>query len=141
MPIIDFQAEDGTIYTAFVKLSSPEKDFHEQLVDGKLFKRIYTTFNVAKDTTVNDATKDDFRRATEGKRMTYGDMWEASAEFAEKRKKLNGGRDPIAEKQYAEYKKKKGKDHPEVVQRDGFKKLKEKYGVDIDASRKIEEEI
>lgn len=141
MPIFEFEADTGETITRHLTLNEAPLEYQRQIVDGIVYKRVYSAFNVGKETSIHDGSSEDFRRRTEGKNVTVGDMWEASGEAAERRKALNGGRDPIAEKRYEEYKRKKGKDHPDVVRRDGVAKLKEKYGVSIDTSRKIEQEI
>ena len=128
MPALDFQAEDGHIITVLVGVNEPSEARHVQrVVDPttgieKVYKRVYSAPLAAKDMLQKDATKEDFKRVTEGKNMTVGEMWEISREMSEQRASKNAGHDPVKENFYKEYEKKTGGKHIDVKKRDAMEK-------------------
>lgn len=131
MPLFDFQSDSGETISVYLTLNEPKESYQTQIKDGKVYRRIYTPFNVCKDTRSSDGTREDFQRMTEGKNLTMGDMFDKSKELSIKRAERNGGVDPVAERTYAKYQKKIGKKHPDVIKREKRAKLKEKFGVSI----------
>jgi hypothetical protein len=52
---------------------------------------------------------------TGNKKGTMGDLFDQSKELSEARKKIHGGKDPVKQKYWKEWsKKRKGKKHPEM---------------------------
>lgn len=105
-------------------------DTHEyQGEDGSekgLWRRVYVNPNMSTDTKLDPFSESSFRASTVGKNDTYGQLFERSAEASEMRASKNGGKDPVKEKYYEEYKKKtNGKLHP-GEQKDKFNKVMEK---------------
>lgn len=118
-PVFDFQHETtGEIISVLVKHTEPDHLRHEQTVDGKIYKRVYSAPTTAKDTKTGDCTLNDFSRVTEGKNLTVGQMWKISEEMSKARADKNGGLDPVKEKFYKDFEKKNGKKHEDVIRRE-----------------------
>lgn len=127
MPVFEFQHEEsGEIISVLVAISEPDEARHKQIVDGKTYKRLYSAPIAAKDTLVKDATNQDFKRVTQGKNLTVGQMWEISKEMSEQRQDKNGGIDPVKEQFYKDYEKKTGGKHIDIKKREAIEKAKKK---------------
>jgi hypothetical protein len=64
-----------------------------------------------------DASMDSrkFAEMTGSKKGTMGDLFDQSKELSEARKKVHGGKDPVKQKYWENWsKKRKGKKHPEM---------------------------
>ncbi len=121
MPVFDFTHEpSGETISHHVPLNAPDKERHEQVRDGKVYKRVYAAPLAARDTKAGDATAADFKRTTEGKNVKVGDLWKISAEMAHERQQRQG-RDEVTEKHHAQYLKETGKPHPDVQKREAKK--------------------
>ena len=106
MPTYLFEGPDGEIKEVIQGMN----DEHSYEEDGVKWNRVFTNPNMAVDTDGSAFDKDTFMRKT-NKPMTVGDMWDISAEMAEKRIE-KAGHDPIKEKTVSNYEKKTQKDHP-----------------------------
>ena len=90
-----------------------------------LWRRVFVNPELSSDTKVDAFNKNNFINATAKKNDTYGDLFNRSAEASEQRAQRYG-KDPVKERQYAEYKKKtNGKLHPQQ-QKEKFNKAIEK---------------
>jgi hypothetical protein len=116
MPIHEFYNEsNGRKIEIYVPVNAPSEDHQFQIVEGQTYKRVYSAPLASVDSTMKDATKEDFRRLTTNKKgLTVGQMWEMSAEMSEHRAHKNGGVDNVKESFYKNYEKEVGKLHPEV---------------------------
>lgn len=98
----------------------------EDPMTGVRWKRVFTKPQMAVDAVAIDPYKAaDFVKAT-NKRGTMGDMWDRSAELSAKRADKEGGRDPVKEKFYDNYAKKRKHQHPQRMREEGTRRLKEK---------------
>ena len=79
---------------------------------GVKWQRLFTSPNASFDTQVDPFSQYDYRKATEGKKGTLGDMMDYSKELSSERASKNGGVDPVAEKHYKEHEKNTGMKHP-----------------------------
>ena len=100
-------------------------DKHEyQGSNGKekgLWRRVFVNPNLSSDTNVDPFSQKSFLNSTINKNDTYGDLFDRSKEASEIRASKNGGKDPIKEKYYENYSKKRnGKLHP-AQQKEKFK--------------------
>lgn len=137
MPCFDFQHEPtGEIITVLVHHTEPDEARHQQIQDGKVYKRVYSAPLAAVDmgTRHGDGTLADFNRITASKKgLKVGDSWEISAEMSERRKQLQGV-DPVQEAYYAKHQQETGEKHPDVKQRESVErsnaKLKQ-WGIKI----------
>ena len=87
-------------------------DVHEYVKDGLKWDRIFTIPNAAVDTQLDPFNSNDFVKKTGKGSDTYGALLDRSQEMSIKRQdKL--GYDPVKEKMFADYsKKRKGTEHP-----------------------------
>jgi hypothetical protein len=92
--------------------------------DGKekgLWRRVFVNPNLSSDTNVDPFSQKSFLNSTINKNDTYGNLFDRSKEASEIRASKNGGKDPIKEKYYENYSKKRnGKLHP-AQQKEKFK--------------------
>lgn len=79
--------------------------------EGLEWKRVFQVPNASIDSQIDANNPVAFIDATKNKKGTVGDLFDKSAELSEKRAKDHGGKDPVKEKFYKEYKDKTGKDH------------------------------
>ena len=90
-----------------------------------LWRRVFVNPQLSSDTKIDAFNKNSFINSTAKKNDTYGDLFNRSAEASAQRAQRYG-KDPIKEKQYADYKKKtNGKLHPQE-QKEKFNKAVEK---------------
>lgn len=95
------------------------------------WKRVWTKPRAAVDAfKIDPHSTKDFIRAT-NKRGTMGDLYDRSAEWSEKRADKEGV-DPIKQKWYDNYsRKRKGRKHPQQQREESVKNLKGK-GIDVE---------
>ncbi len=134
MPVHEFIHEaSGERISIFVPIKAAVEEHQKQIVDGREYKRVYDEPPlIGKDMHHNDGTFNDFRKATDGKNVRMGDLYDISKEMSEKRAHQNGGLDPVKERMYKDYERKFKKKHPEVSKREQRKKIREKFGVRIE---------
>ena len=125
MPIYEYiHPETGEI----IEVAQGMTDKHVFIDDqGVEWRRKFNAPNASVDNEFGaDMTEDQFARATKGKNYTLGEMWDKSAELSSKRAQKNGGQDPILNKAYKDYsKKRKGMKHRTQAKKEVQKKLKE----------------
>jgi len=116
MPVHEFYNEsNGKSIEIYVPINAPSENHQTQVVEGQIYKRIYSAPLASVDTVSKDGTKEDFRRLTTNKKgLTIGQMWEMSAEMSQHRADKNGGVDNVKESFYKNYEREVGKAHPEV---------------------------
>lgn len=109
-----------------VPLSASDKDRHEQIGDdGLVYKRVYSMPHAAHDSRMKTFSKDEFRSMTTDKKgLKVGDMWEISAEMAEKRA-AKEGKDPVTEQFYRDFEQKNGVKHMSEIKSEKKKRLKD----------------
>ena len=122
MPIYLYEnKETGETVEVFQSMS----DAHEYYgPDGKekgFWRRGFVNPNLSSDTNVDPFSQKSFLNSTINKNDTYGNLFDRSKEASEIRASKNGGKDPIKEKYYEDYSKKRnGKLHP-AQQKEKFK--------------------
>lgn len=110
MPLYDFQnPETGEIKEIFFSMEE-EKVFIDD--DGIEWTRLFSIPNASFDTEIDPYSATDFKKATENKKGSYGDMLDRSKELSEKRKSKDG-KDPVQQKWFKNWSKKRsGQKHP-----------------------------
>jgi hypothetical protein len=94
------------------------------------WERVFTVPQMSVDAKVDPHDEKKFARQTSTKKETLGDIFDRSKEASDKREQKDG-RDPIKEKFYENYSKRRpGHKHPDQVNREKKEKLK-KLGVDL----------
>lgn len=88
-------------------------DIHEYEQDGVKWDRVFTVpYAHVKDSPIDPFSQQDFLAKTQGKKDTFGDIWDRSREMSEKRKEKLG-KDPVQEQNEKDYsKKRRGKKMP-----------------------------
>jgi hypothetical protein len=102
-------------------------EYHgEDGTEKGLWRRVYVNPNMSTDTKLDPFSSESFRASTVGKKDSYGDLFQRSAEASAMRAEKAGGTDPVKQKTYDDYRKMtNGKAHPEQM-KDNFKKAVEK---------------
>lgn len=99
---------------------------------GLKWNRVFTPPNVLIDSKIDPFSESDFLEKTKSKKGSIGDLMDRSAELSDKRAQKAGGVDPIKERFFKEYsKKRRGKKHEADPAR--YKKLK-KMGAIVSSS-------
>lgn len=82
--------------------------------DGLKWERIFSVPEVnTRGTLKADASAKEFSEYTKNQKGSIGDLWDRSQELSDKRKKKYGGKDPIKDKYYEGWsKKRKNRVHP-----------------------------
>lgn len=127
MPTYSYIDDDtGEVYDVFQKM----EDVHEYYHNGKKLRRIYYVPNASIDTNVDSESA--FIEKTGKMKGTVGDIQDYARDLSEKR---GGYHDPIRQKYFKEYSKKRGgRKHDEVIKHERkkrIKKLEEKTGLKI----------
>jgi hypothetical protein len=126
MPIYSYIDDNGEVHDVVQGMN----DVHEYYHEGKKLRRIYYSPNASIDTNVS--SENSFIEKTGKMRGTIGDIQDYSRELSEKR---GGFNDPIKQKYYKDYsKKRKGAKHPDVINKqrqERVKKLENKTGLKI----------
>ena len=95
----------------YFKMNDDKKYIDEAGVE---WSRVWQAFNFSVDSKINPWSPADFIEKTGAKKGTVGDLWDKSAELSKQRAKENGGIDPVKQKFFKSYKKKrKGVKHPD----------------------------
>ena len=97
----------------FIEVYQGMNDVHEYFdKKGLKWGRVYTVPTMSVDSKINEFSQEEFVSKTKGKKGTVGDLMDRSKELSEKRANKNGGVDPVKEKFFKDYaKKRKGKLH------------------------------
>jgi len=136
MPAYDFYNEEfGETISVYLPLSATDKERAEQIVDGKIYKRVFEAPFAAIDSIVKDCSLEEFKRVTNKPNMKVGDMWKISAEMSAQRADKNGGYDEKREKFYKDYEKKTGGKHSVVKAREAKaenEKILREFGIRIE---------
>lgn len=104
MPIYQYSHPEKPLVIEVVQSMSESHVYIDE--DGVEWNRVWNSPNASIDTK-NDGSKEGFMKYTENKRGTMGDLWEASREASEKRKKERGGVDKVQESYEKGYSKKR----------------------------------
>ncbi len=100
-------------------------------VDGIKWRRIFTKPQASFDTKCDPYSAKDFSKAT-NKPGTVGDLHDRSKEMSIKRAEKEGGTDPVRERYFADYtRRRRGTIHPEQKREQSVKKLAAK-GIKVD---------
>ncbi len=100
-------------------------------IDGVKWRRVFTKPRMSVDTKVDPFSAKDYIKAT-NKNSIVGDLWDRSKELSLKRAEKEGGTDPVKQKFYRDYsRRRKGNKHPEQKREESVKALK-KVGLNLD---------
>lgn len=83
---------------------------------GLEWKRVFTSSQLSTNGSIDPWSSNQFVEKTRSQKGTYGDLLDQSAELSQKRADQNGGFDPIKQKAYDNYAKKRGgARHPQEI--------------------------
>jgi hypothetical protein len=101
-------------YEKYIEIFQSINDEHIYIDNNKIkWLRVYTVPNFSIDTKIDEFSQNDYIEKTKNKKGTLGDLLDRSKDLSEKRKKINGGIDPVQEKFFKNYsKQRKNKKHP-----------------------------
>lgn len=95
-------------------------DAHVFFTGKTQWVRLFTSPQIGVDTKINPFDQKKFVEKTAGK-GTIGDVWDRASEWSDRRKHQRDGVDPIQEKAFKDYaKKRRGKRHPADISRGTF---------------------
>jgi hypothetical protein len=129
MPIYEYiDDESGEIHEVVQGMN----DKHEFYIEGRKLRRLFSSPNASIDSNIDPSSINQFMEKTSKMRGTIGEMQDYSRELSERR---GGESDPVRQKHYSDYSKKRnGKEHPDVVakkKKERLKNLESKIGVKI----------
>lgn len=105
MPIYIYQ---NPITEEYIELVQSMNDEHKYIDEkGLEWKRVFIASQLRTDSSINPWDKNDFIEKTKDVKGSYGDMLDRSSELSEKRAEQNGGIDPIKQKYFSDYSKKR----------------------------------
>jgi hypothetical protein len=82
-------------------------DEHVYETNGKSWNREFTPPQASENTKIDPFSKKEFAGKTATKKGTMGDVWDRSKELSEDRANKVGGRDPLLQKYFDSYSKKR----------------------------------
>jgi hypothetical protein len=128
MPLYIYKKESTGEYREILQGMN---DIHEYFGEGgeeEGWKRVFLAPNTNIDTQINPHSEKEFRERTASKKGTVGDMLDYSKEMSLKRAESNGGVDPVKEKYFNDYSKKRnGAKHFEQLKTFENKTVKVEY--------------
>ena len=118
--------ETGEVREVVQGMNDVHEYYGEDGTEVGLWRRVYVNPNMSTDTKLDPFSPESFVTSTVGKKDSYGDLFQRSAEASAMRAEKAGGVDPVKQKTYDDYRKMtNGKAHPEQM-KDNFKKAVEK---------------
>ena len=110
MPIYVYKHPEHEEYREVFQGMNDEHIYSE---DGVEWDRVFLSPNASIDSSVDHFSKQQFIDSTYNKKGSLGDVMDYSAELSAKRAEKSGGKDPVKEKFYDDYaKKRNGAEHP-----------------------------
>lgn len=106
MPIYIYQNPKTNEYVEVIQSMNDTHVYFDD--DGLEWKRVFIPSQLNTESSINPWDKNDFVEKTKNTKGSYGDMLDRSAELSSKRADQNGGIDPIKQKYFSEYSKKRG---------------------------------
>lgn len=110
-----------------VEIVQAMNDLHEFIdSNGLKWDRVFFSPNASIDTKTDAFSQQKFVERTAGKKGSYGDLLDYSAEMSAKRAEQAGGVDPVKKKYLEDYSKKRNgakhlADKPKVIENKNFK--------------------
>jgi predicted nucleic acid-binding Zn ribbon protein len=126
MPIYLYEhIESGEIVEVLQGMNDLHEYHGEDGSEKGAYRRVYTSPAMSMDTSVDPFDKESFKKSTLNKNDTFGDLFARSKEASNRRAEKCGGVDPVKEKFYKDYaKKRNGKEHQDVKKKKAQEALK-----------------
>ena len=114
MPIYIYQNPKTEEYIEIIQSMNDKHIYIDE--DDLEWKRIFLSSQLKTESSIDPWSDTDFIEKTKNTKGSYGDMLDRSAELSNKRAEQNGGIDPIKQKYYKDYSKKRGgAKHPQEI--------------------------
>ena len=114
MPIYIYKHPDKEEYTEELQGMNDKHVYFDS--EGLEWKRVFTIPNASIDSQIDPNSVNQFVNSTANKKGTMGDIMDYSKEMSHKRAEQNGGVDPVQEKYFSDYsKKRKGAKHIDQI--------------------------
>lgn len=129
------RSDDESISSLIFYKMSEAPSVGTEIVDeeGIKWRRVFTRPNSSIATRSDPYSVSDFNKSLDGKKVTVGDMWDASKEASERRA-AKEGKDPVREKYFSDYSKaRKGQEH-QIVKKERFEAKQKELGIKIKAA-------
>lgn len=128
MPIYVYKHPDEEEFREVLQGMNDEHVYEEEDVE---WKRVFLSPNASIDNSIDPFNNQQFIDATYKKKGTVGNLIDLSAELSSKRAEKAGGIDPVKEKFYSDYAKKRGgAEHPNRIKEKGFENKNVKVDYD-----------
>ena len=129
MPLYIYLNESTNEYREILQgMNDPHEYFGETDEVNEPWQRVFTIPNASIDTQIDPFNSNQFVDRTGSKKGSYGDMLDYSSEMSQRRADQAGGVDPVKEKYFKEYsKKRKGAKHFEQMKTFENKGIEVKY--------------
>ena len=128
MPFYTYRRESTGEERDIIQTMNETHEYFGDNGDENDWKRVFHAPNASIDSQINPGSKRQFMDSTSTKKGTLGDLMDYSNEMSEKRADLNGGVDPVKQKYFDDYSKKRnGAKHFEEMKSYESKNVKVKY--------------
>ncbi len=128
MPFYTYRRESTGEERDIIQTMNETHEYFGDSGDENDWKRVFHAPNASIDSQINPGSKRQFMDSTSTKKGTLGDLMDYSNEMSEKRADLNGGVDPVKQKYFDDYSKKRnGAKHFEEMKSYESKNVKVKY--------------
>lgn len=114
MPIYIYQNPETKEEVEIIQSMNEDHVYFDK--SGLEWKRVFTSSQLSTNGSIDPWSSNQFVEKTRNQKGTYGDLLDQSAELSQKRADQNGGLDPIKQKAYDNYaKKRNGARHPQEI--------------------------
>ena len=128
MPFYTYRRESTGEERDIIQSMNDTHEYFGDKGDEDDWKRVFYAPNASIDSQINPNSKRQFMDSTSTKKGTLGDLMDYSNEMSDKRADLNGGVDPVKQKYFDDYSKKRnGAKHFEEMKSYESKNVKVKY--------------
>lgn len=106
MPIYVYQNPNTEEYIEVIQSMNDRHVYFDN--NGLEWKRVFIPTQLKTEASIDPWSSNDFIDKTKDSKGSYGDMLDRCSELSDKRAEKNGGVDPIKQKYFKEYSKKRG---------------------------------
>lgn len=129
MPYYTFKNQETEEIRDVLLNMNDVKEYFGEDGNENTWKRVFTVPHASIDSKMDPFNTSDFVRKTGGKKGTYGDLLDKSAELSHQRAEMAGGVDPVKEKYYKDYsEKRRGAKHPSQMKSFESKNISVDFG-------------
>lgn len=116
MPVYIYQNTKTEEYTEIIQGMNEVHEYFGKEGGEDCWKRVFTVPQASFDSHVDPFSSKQFAEKTGSKKGTFGDLLDRSAELSSKRAEITGHADPVKEKYFNDYaKKRRGAKHPDQL--------------------------